>query len=108
MPPPPAVDPAIASPNASPDGTLVDQPWRTVTLANGRTFLMSDRKGSKDSGVHYIGYECGEVFDHRPWVAEQIPWTPATDDGITLPPRWVRSMRSTSRLLMTGLHSSTR
>jgi hypothetical protein len=90
-PPPPAVDPAIASPHASPDGTLVDQPWRTVTLANGRTFLMSDRKGSKDSGVHYIGYECGQVFDRIvPGIADQIPWTPATDDGITLPPRWVK------------------
>jgi hypothetical protein len=88
--PPTAVDPAIESPNASPDGTVVDTPWTPVTMFSGRTFLMSDRKGSKDSGVHYIGYECGEVFDAiKPGIAEQIPWTPATDDGITLPPRWV-------------------
>jgi hypothetical protein len=86
----PDTDPTIESPNASPDRTVIDQPWQVITDWNGDTYILSDRKGSKDSGTTYVGYECGRVFEQIvPGLAEQIPWTPAVDDGVMLPARWV-------------------
>lgn len=76
--------------HASPDGTLITEPWTPLTIYSGRTFLLSDTKGTKDGGAHFIGYEVGEVFDAIvPGLAETIPYTPATLDFTPRPPRWI-------------------
>lgn len=84
------IDPGVESPNASPNGTHITTPWTPITIFNGRTFLMSDTKGTKDAGAHYIGYECAEVFKEIvPGMADSAPSTPATEDGSFRPARWV-------------------
>jgi hypothetical protein len=66
------------------DPGLAGNPQEVITL------VMSDRKGSKDSGAHYIGYECCGVFrEIDPRIAEGVAWTPATDDGKALAPTWI-------------------
>lgn len=85
-PPPPQTE----APTASPDGTVVDQPWQPITGFDGVTLVLSDTKGTKDGGAHYIGYETGRVYDEQiPGLVETTPQTPATEDGSARPPRWV-------------------
>jgi hypothetical protein len=90
--PPPTPAPAIPP---SPDGTIVTEPWQPISGFAGNPFemltlVMSDRKGTKDDGAHYIGYECCGVFrEIDPKLAEGVAWTPATDDGKALAPTWI-------------------